>query len=114
MSEQTLDIEGMTCASCANRIERKLNRLPGVEATVNYATEKASIRSEGVPREDLVAAVEAAGYAVRAPAAPRSATRCCSGSSSAPPSRCPCSCCRWPLPCSSRTGSGSCSRWARP
>jgi len=69
VSEQTLDIEGMTCASCANRIERKLNKLPGVEASVNYATEKASVRSEGVPHEDLVAAVEAAGYSVRSPAA---------------------------------------------
>ena len=36
-----LEIEGMTCASCANRIERKLNKLDGVTATVNYATEKA-------------------------------------------------------------------------
>ncbi|MET0161777.1 MAG: cation transporter, partial [Microbacteriaceae bacterium] len=60
----------MTCASCANRIERKLNKLPGVEASVNYATEKASVRSDGVSRDELVAAVEAAGYAVRSPAAP--------------------------------------------
>lgn len=38
-----LAIEGMTCASCANRIERKLNRMPGVSATVNYATETATV-----------------------------------------------------------------------
>lgn len=56
------DITGMTCASCATRIERKLNRLPGVEATVNLATEKARVRSETVPTPDLIAAVESAGY----------------------------------------------------
>jgi len=38
-----LDITGMTCASCANRIERKLNKVTGVLATVNYATEKAKV-----------------------------------------------------------------------
>lgn len=38
-----LAITGMTCASCANRIERKLNKLEGVEASVNYATEKAHV-----------------------------------------------------------------------
>ncbi|MEA2123468.1 MAG: P-type Cu+ transporter, partial [Solirubrobacteraceae bacterium] len=38
-----LPITGMTCASCANRIERRLNKLDGVQATVNYATEKASV-----------------------------------------------------------------------
>jgi Cu+-exporting ATPase len=65
-----LQIEGMTCASCANRIERKLNKLDGVTATVNYATEKASVvRSAEVTREELVAAVEAAGYGVLDPAA---------------------------------------------
>ncbi len=58
-----LDITGMTCASCANRIERKLNKLPGVSATVNYATEKAAVTNEGaVTPGELVAAVEAAGY----------------------------------------------------
>jgi cation transport ATPase len=41
-----LDITGMTCASCATRVERKLNKLPGVEATVNFATEKARVHSE--------------------------------------------------------------------
>ena len=44
MVDVELDIAGMTCASCATRIERKLNKLPGVEATVNYATEKARVR----------------------------------------------------------------------
>ncbi len=54
----------MTCAACANRIERKLNKLEGVEASVNYATEQAAVRFD--PRrtavEDLLTAVEAAGY----------------------------------------------------
>lgn len=45
-----LVIGGMTCASCAMRIEKKLNRMPGVTATVNYATEKAHlVLPEGVP-----------------------------------------------------------------
>src|SRR6188768_1477903 len=59
-----LPITGMTCASCANRIERKLNTLDGVTATVNYATEKATVEfdPEAVAPEQLVAAVEAAGY----------------------------------------------------
>ena len=57
-----LDITGMTCASCATRVERKLNKLPGVEATVNFATEKARVHSEApVPVEELIAAVEQAG-----------------------------------------------------
>jgi P-type Cu+ transporter len=63
---ETLDlpVEGMTCASCANRIERKLNKLEGVKATVNYATEQASVEydPEAVSTDDLVRAVEAAGY----------------------------------------------------
>ena len=48
-----LDITGMTCTSCATRIERKLNKLPGVEATVNYATEKARVRGEDVDSDRL-------------------------------------------------------------
>jgi P-type Cu+ transporter len=68
-TEQRLDlpIEGMTCASCANRIERNLNKLDGVEATVNYATERASVRfdAERVTPGELVAAVEAAGYSAQ-------------------------------------------------
>jgi Cu+-exporting ATPase len=67
--ELDLPIEGMTCASCVNRIERFLNRTPGVEvATVNLATETATIRYQpGVAdRDALVRAVEASGYDVRA------------------------------------------------
>ncbi len=58
-----LTIGGMTCASCANRIEKRLNRLDGVTATVNYATEKARVSFGGaVTRADLIAQVEKAGY----------------------------------------------------
>jgi Cu+-exporting ATPase len=61
--EVRLDLEGMTCASCAARIERKLNRLDGVEASVNFATEQATVRCDpDVPLEQLVEAVEATGY----------------------------------------------------
>jgi len=69
--ELELDIGGMTCASCANRIERKLNKVPGVQATVNYATEKARIHSDAalVP-SDLIAVVESAGYTASVPAPP--------------------------------------------
>ena len=57
----------MTCASCANRIERKLNKLDGVQATVNYTTEKANVAySDPVATGDLIAAVEAAGYRAKA------------------------------------------------
>ncbi|KZF11241.1 MULTISPECIES: heavy metal translocating P-type ATPase [unclassified Rhodococcus (in: high G+C Gram-positive bacteria)] len=70
MSQETeLLLGGMTCASCANRIERKLNKLDGVSATVNYATEKARVTSDGVATEELIAAVEAAGYTASLPAA---------------------------------------------
>ncbi|WP_372660623.1 heavy metal translocating P-type ATPase [Amycolatopsis kentuckyensis] len=63
MTEIELAIGGMTCASCANRIERKLNKLDGVTASVNYATEKARVLApEGVDPATLVATVEAAGY----------------------------------------------------
>jgi P-type Cu+ transporter len=58
-----LPITGMTCASCANRIERKLNKLDGVNATVNYATETASVEcADGIGVEQLISAIEAAGY----------------------------------------------------
>jgi P-type Cu+ transporter len=65
-----LPITGMTCASCANRIERKLNKLDGVTATVNYATEKARVEFDRVTLapERLVEAVEAAGYQAALPA----------------------------------------------
>ncbi|MEO5854317.1 MAG: heavy metal translocating P-type ATPase [Nocardioides sp.] len=66
-----LTISGMTCASCANRIERKLNKLDGVVATVNYATEKARVSYPAtVTREDLVGTVEQAGYHAALPALP--------------------------------------------
>ena len=64
-----LDITGMTCSSCANRIERKLNKLPGVEATVNYATEKARVRApEGADTAQFLDTVKAAGYSAVIPA----------------------------------------------
>ncbi|MGW0021725.1 heavy metal translocating P-type ATPase [Rhodococcus sp. NPDC003382] len=68
-----LAIGGMTCASCANRIERKLNKLDGVTATVNYATEKAKVTYvDGIDRSVLVEAVEQAGYTVQLPQPPNS------------------------------------------
>jgi len=76
--EATNDVElrigGMTCASCAARIEKRLNRMNGVSATVNYATEKAKVTySPGVTTDDLVAQVEATGYTASVPA-PRGTT----------------------------------------
>ncbi|MEQ4725848.1 heavy metal translocating P-type ATPase [Nonomuraea sp. B19D2] len=66
-----LAIGGMTCASCANRIERKLNKLEGVSATVNYATEKAKVTfPESVDPQQLIAEVEKAGYTAALPAPP--------------------------------------------
>ena len=62
-AEVRLDLEGMTCASCVARIERKLNKLDGVEASVNFATEQATVRCDpSVTVDELVSAVEAAGY----------------------------------------------------
>ncbi len=67
-----LSIGGMTCASCASRIERKLNKLDGVTATVNYATEKARVSFPGeVTPGELVSVVEQAGYTARLPEPPR-------------------------------------------
>lgn len=64
-----LSIDGMTCASCANRIERKLNKLDGVTATVNFATEKARVQyGADVTPQALLATVEEAGYHARLPA----------------------------------------------
>lgn len=66
-----LTIGGMTCASCANRIERKLNKLDGVTATVNYATEKAKVTFPGnVDPQQLVEEVAKAGYTAELPAPP--------------------------------------------
>src|SRR5918997_3131490 len=68
-----LDIGGMTCASCAARIEKRLNRMDGVTATVNYATERATVEAAGgVAVDDLVAQVEAAGYTASVPLPPAS------------------------------------------
>jgi P-type Cu+ transporter len=67
-----LAIGGMTCASCAARIEKKLNRMDGVAATVNFATEKARIAVEpGIGVADLIATVERTGYTARVPEPPR-------------------------------------------
>nr|WP_275889394.1 heavy metal translocating P-type ATPase [Nakamurella flavida] len=66
MRQVELAITGMTCASCAHRIERKLNKVDGVAATVNYATEKARVLvPESVQPAALLSAVEAAGYEAR-------------------------------------------------
>ncbi|HEX6020803.1 MAG TPA: heavy metal translocating P-type ATPase [Solirubrobacter sp.] len=72
MSTIELPITGMTCASCASRIERRLNKLEGVSASVNYATEKATVEYDpvAVAPEQLIGAVEAAGYHAALPAAP--------------------------------------------
>ncbi|HET7193822.1 MAG TPA: heavy metal translocating P-type ATPase [Nocardioides sp.] len=74
MTDVTFDVEleitGMTCASCANRIERKLNKLDGVVATVNYATEKAKVTyPERLSAEDLIGTVRQAGYDAALPSA---------------------------------------------
>ncbi|WP_328418558.1 heavy metal translocating P-type ATPase [Micromonospora sp. NBC_00389] len=66
-----LAIGGMTCASCAARIEKKLNRLEGVSATVNYATEKATVRyDDTLTPQDLIATVEKTGYTAVLPQPP--------------------------------------------
>ena len=58
-----LDVQGMTCASCATRIEKKLNRLEGVNATVNYATEKATVHAgKGTSAQTLIETIEKTGY----------------------------------------------------
>ncbi|WP_044494533.1 heavy metal translocating P-type ATPase [Nesterenkonia massiliensis] len=64
-----LQISGMTCASCANRIEKKLNKLDGITASVNYATEKASVTAPaGYDPQLLIAEVEKTGYTAELPA----------------------------------------------
>jgi Cu+-exporting ATPase len=64
-----IPVSGMTCASCANRVERALNALDGVTATVNYATEQAAVEfdADAVQADELVAAIEAAGYEAMLP-----------------------------------------------
>ena len=64
-----LDVQGMTCASCAARIEKKLNRLEGVKATVNYATEKATVHAgKGTTAQALIQTIEQTGYHATLPA----------------------------------------------
>src|SRR6516164_642646 len=65
-TQTRLDLEGMHCASCASSIERRLNELEGVDATVNLATNQATVRCDPpVAVEELVAAVESIGYGAR-------------------------------------------------
>ena len=73
MSHLELPVSGMTCASCAARVERTLNGLDGVTATVNYATERATVDFDdaAVAPEQLVDAVASAGYGATLPGAPR-------------------------------------------
>ncbi|MER6912547.1 heavy metal translocating P-type ATPase [Streptomyces sp. NPDC000594] len=81
--EVELAIGGMTCASCAARIEKKLNRMEGVEATVNYATEKAKVTfAEGISVQDLIGTVEKTGYSA-APPRPRTPSRTAGGAEGA-------------------------------
>ncbi len=80
-----LEIGGMTCASCAARVEKKLNRMPGVEASVNYATEKARVAlPEGTDVTDAIAVVEATGYTAALPPAPEPARPAPGGTAAAP------------------------------
>ncbi|MGA4670658.1 heavy metal translocating P-type ATPase [Propionibacteriaceae bacterium Y1923] len=63
-----LDISGMTCASCAARVEKKLNKVDGVQASVNYATERAHVLAPGtISVDDLIAVVEKTGYGASVP-----------------------------------------------
>ncbi len=74
MTQEAVDLQigGMTCASCAARIEKKLNRMPGVQASVNYATEKAHVvLPEGTGIDAAIATVEATGYTATVPEPPR-------------------------------------------
>ena len=68
VTEVDLDITGMTCASCAARVEKKLNRMPGVTATVNYGTDRAHIAlPDGTSIDDAIATIEATGYTAHRP-----------------------------------------------
>jgi Cu+-exporting ATPase len=70
--ETTLEVGGMTCASCAGRVERALRAVPGVlDASVNLATERATVHFRGTGAPQLIAAVEQAGYSASVGAAPQ-------------------------------------------
>ncbi|MFG3721235.1 heavy metal translocating P-type ATPase [Streptomyces massasporeus] len=85
LAEVELLIGGMTCASCAARVEKKLNRMDGVSATVNYATEKARITCpEGTEVADLIATVVRTGYTAEEPAPPREETSAAEGEDADP------------------------------
>lgn len=80
-----LEIGGMTCASCAMRIEKKLNKMDGVEATVNYATEKAKVLApEGLDPQLLIAEVEKTGYTAALPAPKKKAGEAASAEDEGP------------------------------
>ncbi|MFF9377855.1 heavy metal translocating P-type ATPase [Streptomyces griseoluteus] len=83
-------IGGMTCASCAARVEKKLNRMDGVSATVNYATEKAKVSfGDGVRVADLIAVVEKTGYTAEEPPPPEPEPGPAAGESAGPAGRDP-------------------------
>ncbi|MFF8651801.1 heavy metal translocating P-type ATPase [Streptomyces griseoluteus] len=83
-------IGGMTCASCAARVEKKLNRMDGVSATVNYATEKAKVSfGDGVHVADLIAVVEKTGYTAEEPPPPEPEPAPDAGESAGPAERDP-------------------------
>ncbi|MFD6292558.1 heavy metal translocating P-type ATPase [Streptomyces sp. NPDC060205] len=83
-SQVELTIGGMTCASCAARVEKKLNRMDGVSATVNYATEKAKVAyADGVRVADLIATVVRTGYTAEEPPPPRPPEPAADGKTSA-------------------------------
>ncbi|MFE0426220.1 heavy metal translocating P-type ATPase [Streptomyces sp. NPDC058953] len=83
--EVELAIGGMTCASCAARIEKKLNRMEGVEATVNYATEKARVTfTDGISVKDLIGTVEATGYTAAPPKPKQQSAASADGGAGAP------------------------------
>ncbi|MFF2135775.1 heavy metal translocating P-type ATPase [Streptomyces sp. NPDC058193] len=85
-SDAELVIGGMTCASCAARVEKKLNRMDGVTATVNYATEKARVSyGAGTTLDDLVATVEKTGYTARPVVRPAPASRIRTPGADSPP-----------------------------
>jgi Cu+-exporting ATPase len=97
-SEQQVElvIGGMTCASCATRIERKLNKVDGVNTTVNFATEKGRVSlSDGLSTQDVIKVVEGTGYTATAPDTaprPRGRGRRVAASTTSTPVRCASGC----------------------